>query len=84
MAAPQLSVRSARARDLAHRLAAAERRTIAQVVEQALELYARTAQENRFERAADFYARLARDASADIDIDSVVRAAREPHDGLEL
>lgn len=85
MAAPQLSVRSARARDLAHRLAAAERRTVVQVVEQALELYARIgAPENSYELAADFYARLARDASADIDIDSVIRAAREPHEGPEL
>ena len=37
MAAPQLSVRSAKARDLAHRLARRERRSIAEIVERALE-----------------------------------------------
>ena len=40
MAEPQLSVRSARARDLAHRLALRENRTIAEIVERALESYA--------------------------------------------
>lgn len=36
MGEPQLSVRSARARDLAHRLARREQRTVAEVVEGAL------------------------------------------------
>ena len=36
MAVPQRSVRSARARDLAHRLARREQRTVAEVVERAL------------------------------------------------
>ena len=39
MAEPQLSVRSARARDLAHRLARRENRSIAEIVERALESY---------------------------------------------
>lgn len=39
MAAPQLSVRSSKARDLAHRLARRENRSIAEVVERALEAY---------------------------------------------
>ena len=39
MSEPQLSVRSAKARELAHRLANRERRTIAAVVERALEEY---------------------------------------------
>ena len=39
MAEPQLSVRSAKARDLAHRLARREHRSIADVVERALEAY---------------------------------------------
>ena len=39
MAEPQLSVRSAKARDLAHRLARRERRSIADVVVRALEAY---------------------------------------------
>ncbi len=37
MAEPQLSVRSAKARDLAHRLARREQRSIADIVERALE-----------------------------------------------
>lgn len=37
MAEPPLSVRSAKARDLAHRLARRENRSIADIVEQALE-----------------------------------------------
>lgn len=39
MAEPKLSVRSARARDLTHRLARREQRTVAEVVERALEAY---------------------------------------------
>ncbi len=41
MPEPQLSVRSARARDLAHRLARRERTTVAEIVERALEAYER-------------------------------------------
>ena len=39
MAKPQLSVRSVKARDLAHRLARRENRTIAEIVERALQAY---------------------------------------------
>jgi len=39
MAEPQLSVRSAKARDVARRLARREHRSIADVVERALEAY---------------------------------------------
>jgi hypothetical protein len=39
MAEPQLSVRSAKARDLAHRLARREHRSVADIVERALETY---------------------------------------------
>jgi hypothetical protein len=39
MVEPRLSVRSAKARDLAHRLARRENRSIADVVERALESY---------------------------------------------
>jgi hypothetical protein len=37
MAVPQLSVRSSKARELAHRLARRENRSIAEVIERALE-----------------------------------------------
>ena len=82
MAEPQLSVRSARARDLAHRLARREQRTVAEVVERALEAY-EAAQAGR-EPAAKFYARVSRAYGVDLDLDAVVRAERRPHPGLEL
>jgi hypothetical protein len=43
MASPQLSVRSARARDLAHELSRKENRPIHAIVEDALNAYARAA-----------------------------------------
>lgn len=47
MAEPQLSVRSAKARALAHSLAKKERRSISQVLERALELYAKAEEPDR-------------------------------------
>lgn len=82
MAAPQLSVRSAKARDLAHRLARRENRSIAEVVERALEAY--EVREAGREPAARFYARLAAEAGTDIDLDAVIRAGRRPHEGIDL
>ena len=82
MAAPQLSVRSAKARDLAHRLARRENRSIAEVVERALEAY--EVREAGREPAARFYARLAAEAGTDIDLDAVIRAGRKPHEGIDL
>lgn len=82
MAEPQLSVRSARARDLARELARRERRSIAQVVEQALDLYAR--QTHEYESAADFYARIARENGTDLDLDAIIREGREGHPGPQL
>lgn len=82
MAEPQLSVRSARARDLAHRLARREQRTVAEVVERALEAY-EAAQAGR-EPAASFYARLNQSFGTDIDLDAVLREQRQPHPGIEL
>lgn len=82
MPEPQLSVRSAKARDLAHRLARRERRTIADIVERALEAY--EVQETGREPAASFYARLARTFGVDIDLEAVIREDRQPHAGPEL
>ena len=82
MAEPQLSVRSARARDLAHRLAQREQRTVAEVVERALEAY-EAAQAER-EPAASFYARLSQSFGTDLDLDAVLREQRKPHGGIEL
>ena len=82
MAEPQLSVRSAKARDLAHRLARRERRSIADVVERALEAY--EIREAGREPATAFYGRLAREFGCDVDLEAVIRESREIDPGPEL
>lgn len=84
MVEPQLSVRSARARELAHRLARRERRSIADIVERALETY-ETIQAGR-EPPAAFYRRLAAAAAGedDVDLEAVIRTDRRPHPGPTL
>lgn len=82
MAAPQLSVRSAKARDLAHRLARRERRSIADIVERALEAY--EVQRTGHEQAASFYVRLAKEYGTDIDLEEVIRKGRGGHGGIDL
>ena len=82
MAEPQLSVRSAKARQLAHRLARRENRSIADVVERALEAY--EIRESGREAAAGFYERLSARSGTDIDLESVIRDSRRPHAGPEL
>jgi hypothetical protein len=82
MAEPQLSVRSARARELAHRLARRERRSVADIVERALEAY--EVREAGREPASVFYTRLSREYGVDVDLDSVIRESRQVHSGPEL
>jgi hypothetical protein len=82
MAEPQLSVRSAKARDLAHRLARRERRTVADVVERALEAY--EVREAGREPAEAFYARLATDCGTDLDLEVVIRESRQINPGPDL
>ena len=82
MAEPQLSVRSAKARDLAHRLARREHRSIADIVERALEAY--EIREAGREPASTFYARLANDFGSDLDLEAVIRENRETDRGPEL
>ena len=82
MAEPQLSVRSAKARDIAHRLARRERRTIAEVVERALENY--EARETGRESADAFYDRISRDYGTDVDLEEIIREHRKPHEGIDL
>jgi len=82
VAEPQLSVRSARARDLAHRLAKRERRSVADIVERALEAY-ESAQTGR-ESAASFYARLVSDFGTDVDLEALIRETRSVNVGVEL
>lgn len=82
MAEPQLSVRSAKARDLAHRLARRENRSIADVVERALESY--EIREAGREPAAAFYARISRDYGTDVDLEAVIQAGRSVNTGPDL
>ena len=82
MAEPQLSVRSAKARELAHRLARHERRSIAEVVERALEAYA--AHHADRAPASTFYIDLNRRVSTDIDLEEVISEHRHPHTGVDL
>lgn len=81
MAEPQLSVRSAKARDLAHRLARRENRSIADVVERALESY--EIREAGREPASTFYARLTNNG-IDIDLESIIKESRQVHSGPNL
>jgi hypothetical protein len=82
MAEPQLSVRSARARDLAHRLARRENRSVADVVERALEAY--EIRETGREPASSFYARLSASYGTDLDLDAIIQETRRPHKGPDL
>jgi hypothetical protein len=82
MPEPQLSVRSAKARDLAHALAKREGRTVAEIVERALEAY--RSREAPRESAEEFYRRLTRDREEDIDLDALLEEHRKPHLGIDL
>jgi hypothetical protein len=82
MAEPQLSVRSAKARNLAHRLARRENRSIADIVERALEAY--EIRETGREPAASFYARLTAESGTDIDLEAVIKEGRKKHPGIDL
>ena len=82
MAEPQLSVRSARARDLAHRLARRENRSVADIVERALQAY--EIREVGREPASDFYARMSLSYGTDIDLDAIIRETRHEHNGPDL
>lgn len=81
MNAPQLSVRSARARDLAHKLSRQERRPIHAIVEDALLEYARRHPEPS---AAAFLKRLKSLAVEDADLDALIAENRVPHEGITL
>ena len=82
MAEPQLSVRSAKAGDLARRLARREHRSIADIVERALEAY--EIREAGREPASAFYARLANDHGSDVDLEAVIREDRKTDLGPEF
>jgi hypothetical protein len=85
MTAPQLSVRSARARDLAHKLSQQERRPIHAIVEDALVEYAKR---HPVEGAASFLRRMRATGESDdaavAEIEAAIEAHRKPHRGIEL
>lgn len=84
----QLSIRSTRARRLAGKLAKKEQRTVTQIVERALDHYARQGEggESRSESVAEFYDRMKRDygGEADVDLDAVIRRGRIDRPGPDL
>jgi len=82
MAEPQLSVRSARARDIAHRLARRENRSIADIVERALESY--EVREAGREPAIAFYTRISTTYGSEVDLEGLIRENRRFHSGPEL
>ena len=82
MVEPRLSVRSAKARDLAHRLARRENRSITEMVERALEFY-EIRQAGR-EPASTFYSRIAGAYGVEIDLEAAIRGARQVDTGPEL
>jgi hypothetical protein len=82
MAQPQLSVRSAKARELAHRLARREKRSIAEIVERALESY--EIREASREPAASFYRRLSSSYGVDVDLEAAIKNSRTAHAGPDL
>ena len=82
MTSPQLSVRSARARDLAHQLSAREKRPIHAIVEDALNEYA--SKRHQPESADAFLRRLRLNAVEGFDLDEMIADNRHPHDGLDL
>ena len=82
MATPQLSVRSAKARDLAYQLARRENCTVADIVERALESY--EIRGTGREPASSFYARMAMTDDDDIDLEAGVWAGRQVNHGVDL
>ncbi len=82
MPEPPLSVRSARAKELAHRLAKRERRTVAEVVVRALEEY--SAHHTGRTPAAKFYRDLNLRYATDMDLEKTIQSSRRPHAGIKL
>jgi len=82
MPARQLSVRSEKARDLAHELSRREKRPIHAIVEDALVAYA-----SRYpqpQSAVAFLKHMKSLAVDDVDLDRLIEENRRPHDGIDL
>jgi hypothetical protein len=81
MAEPQLSVRSAKAIEIAHRLSKTHNRTVAKTVERALELL--DAQEGGREPVDQYYRRMAENG-VDFDVLELTKDLHTPHRGIDL
>ena len=88
MTSPQLSVRSARARDLAHQLSAREKRPIHAIVEDALTEYAKKRPQPE---SAEAFLKRMRAIGADVsdvddlaDLEAMINDNRKPHHGINL
>ena len=84
MPSPQLSVRSARARDLAHELSRREKRPIHAIVEDALTDYAKR---HPADSPQAFLKRLrinAVDANTMAEVEAAIESNRKPHHGIEF
>lgn len=67
---------------MAHRLARRERRSVADIVERALEAY--EIREAGREPAAAFYARLSAECGTEHDLEATIRESRQINQGPEL
>ena len=65
-----------------NRLAKRERRTVAEVVERALEEY--SVHQTGREPAAEFYGELNRRCASDLDLEQVIQSSRQPNSGITL
>jgi hypothetical protein len=85
LATTQLSVRSARARELAHKLSREEKRPIYAIVEDALETYALRKRRTNFK---EFLAKLQEHTwpkeEGEVDLDELMAELDQPHEGIEL
>jgi hypothetical protein len=84
MAEQQLSIRSTRARNLAHMLAKKEQRTVSQIVERALDAYVKEPAVEPKESAAEFWERVRRDHGTDIDLQAIIDENRKPQRPIEF
>jgi hypothetical protein len=82
MTEQRLFIRSARARDLAGRLARRENTTVTDIVERALEAY--EVREGVREPADAFYRRMFASYGTDIDLEAIIREGRTPRSGGDL
>lgn len=88
MTSPQLSVRSARARDLAHKLSQQEKRPIHAIVEDALNEYAKKRPQPESAEAFLRRMRAIGDGASETDdladLEAFINDNRRPHHGVNL